>query len=307
MGRAVRDAVDSIRRFNRTVTERIGVLNDRYLARDRPLGASRVLWEIHREGTDVRSLRARLGLDSGYLSRLLRSLEGEGLVDVRVDADDRRARIAHLTDSGRKEQSALDALSDALVEEVLAPLSPRQRLRLVEAAATVERLLTASAIRVEVEDPRSDAAQSCLSSYYDELDQRFEDGFDVALCNSVEVEEMTAPAGLMLVARLRAEPVGCGALKFHGSGPAEIKRMWVAPSARGLGLGRRLLRSLEDHARSCGVKVVRLDTNRVLSEALALYRTSGYAEIERFNDEFFAHHWFEKQLEPDVSGSGMNG
>ena len=101
---------------------------------------------------------------------------------------------------------------------------------------------------------------------------------------------------LFLVATLRAEPVGCGALKFHGSEPAELKRMWVAESARGLGLGRRLLGELERHAAAHGASVVRLETNKTLVEAIALYRSAGYLEVAPFNNEAYAHHWFEKQI-----------
>ena len=108
--------------------------------------------------------------------------------------------------------------------------------------------------------------------------------------------EMTPPAGLFLVASLYGEPVGCGALKFRGDGPADIKRMWVSPSVRGLGLGRRILAELEADARARGARLVRLETNRTLTEAIALYRTSGYREVPAFNAEPYAHHWFEKKL-----------
>jgi GNAT superfamily N-acetyltransferase len=104
------------------------------------------------------------------------------------------------------------------------------------------------------------------------------------------------PSGLLLIARLRREPVGCGALKLHGDAPAELKRMWVAPPARGLGLGRRLLRALEQHAGQAGATVLHLETNRHLTEAIALYRSAGYREVDAFNDEPYAHHWFEKRL-----------
>jgi ribosomal protein S18 acetylase RimI-like enzyme len=95
-----------------------------------------------------------------------------------------------------------------------------------------------------------------------------------------------------------AEPVGCGALKFHDDGRAELKRMWVAPTARGLGLGRRLLAELEAHAAANRVRVLRLETNRALDEAIGLYRAAGYREVPAFNDEPYAHHWFEKTLGP---------
>src|SRR3954451_7965148 len=141
-----------VRSFNRTVTQRIGVLQDEYLARGRPLGASRVLWEVGEEAVDVRALRARLDLDSGYLSRLLRSLEREGLVVVEPGAGDRRVRTVRLTDAGRAERAVLDRERDALGESLLAPLGGTQRERLVAAMATVERLLTAGLVEVAVED-----------------------------------------------------------------------------------------------------------------------------------------------------------
>ncbi len=100
------------------------------------------------------------------------------------------------------------------------------------------------------------------------------------------------------MATLRGEPVGCGGLKFHGDEPTELKRMWVAESARGLGIGRRLLGELESRAAANGARVVRLETNRALTEATSLYRSAGYREVDAFNDEPYAHHWFEKQLGP---------
>jgi ribosomal protein S18 acetylase RimI-like enzyme len=107
---------------------------------------------------------------------------------------------------------------------------------------------------------------------------------------------MAPPTGLFLVARLRGAPVGCGGLLWSDGEPADIKRMWVAPAVRGLGLGKRLLSELEGRARDSGATVARLDTNRNLTEAIAMYRSSGYEEVPRFNDEPYAHHWFEKQL-----------
>jgi DNA-binding MarR family transcriptional regulator/GNAT superfamily N-acetyltransferase len=289
-------ATRQVRAFNRSVTQRIGALNDEYLARGRPLGASRVLWEIGAEGTDLRSLRARLDLDSGYLSRLVRSLEQDGLVALQPGAGDKRVRTVRLTDAGRAERDLLDRRSDDLASSLLVSLSDVQRGRLVEAMGVVERLLTAGLVNVDVEDPASTAARFCIESYFAELDTRFDAGFDPGRSISADVDELTEPAGLLLVARLRGEPIGCGALKLHGRGPAEIKRMWVAPSARGLGVGRRILSELEERARLRGVRLVRLETNRTLKEAGGLYRATGYAEVEAFNDEPYAHHWFEKRL-----------
>ncbi|SFW84617.1 bifunctional helix-turn-helix transcriptional regulator/GNAT family N-acetyltransferase [Amycolatopsis australiensis] len=291
-----RALVDGVRRFNRTVTQRIGALEDAFLARGRPLGQARVLWEIGAGGRDVRELRERLGLDSGYLSRLLRGLERDGLVRVEPSGADGRVRTARLTEAGAAERATLDRLSDDAAAALLARLSDGQRTRLVAAMAEVERLLTASAVDVAPCPPGHPAARFCLGAYFAELGRRFDDGFDPQLSISAADDEMTPPAGVLLVATLHAEPVGCGALKFHGDAPAEIKRMWVAPPARGLGLGRRLLGELEAYAAAKGVRTLRLETNRALGEAIGLYRAAGYREVAPFNEERYAHHWFEKQL-----------
>ena len=147
-------------------------------------------------------------------------------------------------------------------------------------------------------DPAQPHAQHCLNAYFDELNRRFEAGFDPSLGISATEDELRLPAGLLLVATRDGEPVGCGALKFHGAEPAELKRMWVDESARGTGLGRRLLAELERHAREHGARTVRLETNRSLVEAISLYRSAGYVEVPRFNDEPYADHWFEKRLDP---------
>ncbi|SRR6266487_4409502 len=290
--------VGQVRRFNRSVTQRIGALDDRFLARSRPLGPARLLWEIGIEGSQVRSLRARLDLDSGYLSRLLRSLEADGLVVVEASPADRRVRTARLTQAGRAERAELDRRSDDLAASIIQPLSGPQRRRLVAAMAEVERLLTASMIQLATVGPRHPHARHCVRAYFSELAHRFDGGFDPARSISADDQELTPPAGLVLVATLHSDPVGCGALKFHHDAPAEVKRMWVAPAVRGLGLGRRLLAELETLAAGGGARTLRLETNRALTEAVGLYRSAGYREVDAFNREPYAHHWFEKTLNP---------
>ena len=153
-----------------------------------------------------------------------------------------------------------------------------------------------SQISIASADPTDRDAKWCFEQYFMELDERFEKGFDPSLSISAYSHELIPPAGLLLIARLRGKPVGCGAVKFHEYGVAELKRMWVAPSARGLGLGRRLLVALEQSAKDAGMKVIHLETNRNLTEAMKLYKSSGYEEVEPFNNEPYANHWFEKHL-----------
>jgi DNA-binding MarR family transcriptional regulator len=293
----MRDAgIDQVRSFNRTVTQRIGALNDRFLARERPLGEARMLWEIGLDGCEVRALRKRLDLDSGHASRLLRSLEQAGMVRVEPSGSDRRIRVASLTRAGRAERRVLDRRSGELAESMLAPLDAERRECLVDAMRTVERLLTSAAVEIRPVDPNHPDARQCFRAYFAELDGRSESGFDAATGISAEPHELTAPAGCLLVAYLHAEAVGCGAVKHHPGDPSEIKRMWVSPSVRGLGLGRRLLAELEPLAAESGARATRLETNRALVEAISLYRSAGYREVPAFNDEPFADHWFEKQL-----------
>lgn len=292
------ESIAQIRRFNRTVAEGIGALDERFLGRGRPLAESRLLWEIGPDGADVRELRARLDLDSGYLSRLLRSLERQRLVRVRVAAGDRRVRRAELTAGGRKERVELDKRSDAVAARVLEALSDRQRATLLEAAAEVERLLQASMVRFAVERPASRDVQWCLEQYFAELNERFDAGFDPRVALPTDAPDLTPPAGAWIIARLHGRPVGCGAVKLQRDGSAYLKRMWVARDARGIGLGRRLLAELESWAQRAGASRVVLETNRALREAIALYRASGYVEVPAFNAEPYAHHWFEKRLSP---------
>jgi DNA-binding MarR family transcriptional regulator/GNAT superfamily N-acetyltransferase len=289
-------AVRHVRAFNRTVAERIGALSDSFLARGRPMGESRTLWEIGPEGVEVRALRSRLGLDSGYLSRVLRALESQGLVAVVASAEDGRVRWAQLTERGRAEREELDRRSDAVAWSFLEPLSAAQRSALVAAMTQVQRLLRASEVRIAREDPTSPEARWCIEQYFVELQARFEMGFDPTRTNSAEAHELVPPVGALLIARLKGAPVGCGALKLHPGEPAELKRMWVVREARGLGLGRRLLVELERYAWHTGASSVRLETNRSLTEAIQLYRGSGYREVPAFNSEPYAHHWFEKSL-----------
>jgi DNA-binding MarR family transcriptional regulator/GNAT superfamily N-acetyltransferase len=291
-------SIARVRRFNRTVTRRVGALDERFLGRDRPLAAARVLWEIGPDGCDVRTLRARLELDSGYLSRLLRSLEASSLVVVEPSARDGRVRTARLTRAGLAELALLDRRSDELAAATLEPLGPSERERLVAAMAEVERLLTAALVKIAPIDPAHPSAQHCLREYVAELDRRFADGFDPARSISAKASELRPPAGILLVATLHGDPIGCGALKLPEGAPSQLKRMWVAASARGLGVGRRLLAELEAHAARSSSPVVRLETNAALTEAVALYRSAGYVEVPPFSDDPYAHHWFEKRLAP---------
>ncbi|MGC8477610.1 MAG: GNAT family N-acetyltransferase, partial [Acetobacteraceae bacterium] len=227
------------------------------------------------------------------LRECLRRLHAAGLVRSGPAAGDRRVRRAEWTATGRREARALDRASDALARGVLEPLPPAPRARLVAAMAEVTRLLRAGAVTVAVEPPGPEA-EACVAAYFTELAGR-DARFDVGRIRKLALDRLHPPHGALVMARLDGVPVGCGAVSVT-NGAAEIKRVWVHPGARGLGVGRRMLALLEASAVALGARVARLDTNRTLTEARALYLSAGYHEVPAFNDEMFADHWFEKAL-----------
>jgi GNAT superfamily N-acetyltransferase len=154
----------------------------------------------------------------------------------------------------------------------------------------------ASALEVEEVAPASPDAEYCLAQYFAELVERFDSGFDPVRSLAPNLDGFEPPGGSFLVLRLDGKLVGCGGFKRDAPGTAYLKRMWVARDVRGRGLGRRLLAELEDRASAAGYRKVRLETEQSLTEAKRLYRSSGYAEVPPFNDELYAHHWFEKLL-----------
>jgi DNA-binding MarR family transcriptional regulator/GNAT superfamily N-acetyltransferase len=293
----MRPAIAQVRRFNRTVTQRVGALDDHFLSRDRPLAVSRLLWEIGTEGGEVVMLRSRLGVDSGQMSRMLRALEADGLVTVTPSEADGRVRVARLTEHGLAERAVLDERSDELAASILEQLDPTRRAELVGAMRTVERLIATSLVELRQVDPETPNAQRCLRAYVAELNRRApERGFGTSRGATAAPHEVRPPRGAFVVAYLRGEAIGCGAVKHHPGAVTELKRMWVAESARGMGLGRRLLEHLEGLAREHGAREARMETSDVLPEAIALYRSAGYAEVAPFNDEPFADRWFAKPL-----------
>jgi DNA-binding MarR family transcriptional regulator/GNAT superfamily N-acetyltransferase len=288
------DAIKRVRRFNRAVTSGVGALDASFLGRGRPLGAARVINAIGQGRSDVSVLREYLGLETSLMSRLLRDLEDEGLVETLPSHLDARRRIVSLTKAGKTEYRAYEALSNAQARAILANHSHPEVL--LAAMDLVASALARDRITIVETDPRSEAASYCLDAYYAELAQRFEQGFDVSRSRNPAAEQLSRPHGAFLVAMSDGLAIGCVGLKGVGGGQAEVKRLWVAPSARGLGLSRCLMERLEDVARELSIKTLRLDTNRALPEAKHLYLKTGWREIDRFNDDPYADWFFEKQL-----------
>jgi DNA-binding MarR family transcriptional regulator/GNAT superfamily N-acetyltransferase len=288
------DDISRFRRFSRAVTSEVGALDTSFLGRGRPLGAARVLNAIGHGRTDVASVRSYLGLDSGLMSRLLRGLEEEGLIALMPDPEDARRRLARLTDKGAAEFAEYERLSDERAEQLLAGHAHPEAL--LEAMDLIASALGRARWCLTETDPRSDRARYCLEEYYSELNRRFDAGFDVSMSRDPDAQDMLPPRGSFLVAMSDDLPLGCVGLKGTDYGYAEIKRLWVSPAARGLGMARRLMLEIEDRARALSIEVLRLDTNSKLPEAVSLYRNSGWQEIDRFNDDPYPDFFFEKRL-----------
>jgi DNA-binding MarR family transcriptional regulator/predicted N-acetyltransferase YhbS len=301
----VTDAVAVVRRFNRSYTQRIGVLEDSFLGLGMPLGSARLLFEIGAApaATQVllttQALRERLGLDSGYLSRLLRRLEKDGLIHVGPDPGDRRRRQVTLTEAGRERWKELERRSDDQARLIVDPLTERQRERLARVLSEADLLVRAATVTFGPIDPASPVARDVVDRYFAEIGRRF--GFDSSGETEKDTRLLVPPTGVFVVAVSDGEPVACGGLQtitplVDGQSFGELKRMWVHDDWRGAGLGSRLLRHLEDRAREVGQHTVRLDTNAALAEAIGMYQRAGYTAIGRYNDNPWATHFFEKRL-----------
>ena len=291
--------ISRIRRFNRAVTREVGALDTSFLGLGRPLGVARVLNAVGHGRTDVGELRVYLGLDSGLLSRLLRTLEEEGLVEVAQSATDGRRREVALTQAGAAEFAKYEDLSDAQAE-AMGARHPKPEV-LLAAMDLVATALGRPEITLDLVDPRAEASRYCLEQYYAELSRRLALGFDVSLSRDPEAEDMIAPRGAFLVAMSDGLPLGCVGLKPLAPGVGEIKRLWVDPSTRGLGLGFELMARLEESAAELSFHTLRLDTNSALPEAARLYERMGWYRIDRYNDDPHPDIFFEKRLGGDVA------
>ncbi len=285
--------IETMRAFNRSVTRTLGVFDKNYLGRPRPLAASRLLFEIGEEGEDLKTLRERMGIDSGYLSRLLRKLEKESLITIQKHPSDGRSRIAILGEKGLEELKTLHRLSDQQADTTLSRIPQHMKSSLVESMDTITRIMESVSIeliQVKGDDPR---AQAMLKAYYADLSVRFDTTFDPSA--DAHEGEYDSPQGIFCIVLLFGKPVGCGALRFFDDF-AEVKKVWIDPNYRRRGIASKILLWLEKEVSRTGYDTIRLDTNESLEEAIGLYKKYGYAMIDRYNDNPYAQYFFEKRL-----------
>lgn len=282
-------AIAAVRRFNRFYTRRIGVLRASLLESGFSITEVRVLREIREQGEpDASAIAAALDLDAGYLSRMLQRFVRARLL-VRTPGADRRRSHLHLTPAGRSTMARLERLADAEIHALLAPLTPGQRSELLGALATVERLLDprpADTAPVVLRDPQPGDLGWLVhrhgALYASEYgwDLRFE-GLVAEVVASF-AKQHDPKRERCWIAEQSGRIQGCVMLVRHPTRKhtAKLRILLVEPSARGLGLGRRLVAECTRFARQAGYRRITLWTNSVLDAARHLYEEAGYQLVE---------------------------
>ena len=282
------DGVAELRSFNRFYTQRIGVLTDRYLGQDRPLAEARLLFEIGSDGVRVHALRERLGLDSGYLSRLLRSLERSGLVEtVAAGGPDARRKLARPTPAGRAELAEMNRRSDAAMARAVGGLDEPQVHELVTALATVERLLGPTSSdgarhltirRAQAGD--AEAIAGVLHGAFADQEAEF----------TPEAFAVSTPDPATVAARIATDPVWVAEKDRRVVGTVSavprppslfVRSLAVLPAARGSGLATLLLAEADRCAGQLGLDRLELDTTPFQTAAARVYERFGFRPSHR--------------------------
>jgi DNA-binding MarR family transcriptional regulator/GNAT superfamily N-acetyltransferase len=310
----VRAQVELIRRFNRFYTRKIGVLEEGLLASPFTLTQARILFELGtRPTTTAGELIDILGLDPGYLSRILQSFVQKRLMTRERSMEDGRRAQLSLTAKGRKAFAELDRKSRASTGELVSPLSPSQRKRLLGAMQALEETLSAPDAALDASlDAALDAARRPVITirehqigdmgwaierhgrlYAEEFGWNEEFEALVAALFARFAAQRDPASEQFWVAEVNAERVGCVFVVRNEKDPraAQLRCLLVDPRARGLGLGRRLVDECIQFAKSAGYERMLLWTNDVLTSARRIYESSGFSLVEES-----PHHSFGRDL-----------
>jgi DNA-binding MarR family transcriptional regulator/GNAT superfamily N-acetyltransferase len=293
------EQIEKVRSFNRFYTHHIGLLNEGLLESAFSLTEARVLYEMaHRGPVTAADLGRELGLDAGYLSRLLKRFDAQGLVQRSPSKTDRRQFLLSLTDKGLAAFAPLDRASAAQVAAMLSGLPVSERERLVQAMTTVERLVGGGREPNRPYILRSHQSgdigwiahrQGLLYAQEYGWDQTFE--ALVAEIAAAFVRNFDPQWERCWIAERDGDVVGSVFLVRHSDEVAKLRLLYVEPSARGLGLGRRLVDECIGFARAKGYKILTLWTNDVLVAARSIYQATGFRLVKEE-----AHHSFGKNL-----------
>jgi DNA-binding MarR family transcriptional regulator/N-acetylglutamate synthase-like GNAT family acetyltransferase len=289
--------IEAVRRFNRFITRRIGVLREGLLHSPYSLTEARILFEIaHRDDLTASDLSRELGLDPGYLSRILARLEQQGLVEKVRSEIDGRQRLLSLTSAGEDAFSLLDSRSREEVAEMLSDLSEGDRRRLLEAMRTIEGILDKGFKFSEPFILRSHEPgdmgwvvhrHGVLYAQEYGWDERFEALVAQIVADFVNNYDLTKER--CWIAEMGGEIVGCVFLVKANDTVAKLRLLLVEPEARGLGLGTRLVEECIRFARSRGYQTLTLWTNSVLDAARHIYEKQGFELVEEEEHHSFGH------------------
>jgi len=292
----------AFRSFNRAYTRFLGTLNDHYLRTDYSLAEGRVLYELatRRPRPQAKEIAETLGLDPGYLSRILRKLERAGLVARATDSNDKRASDLALTDRGRAAVRTLNLRADKQAHAVLGNLSAPQRARFANALSTIETTVLGAKPGPDSIVMRShrpgDMGMVVHLEGLGYVEQFGWDGSFEGLAARIVADFLAnfdAACERCWIAELDGVHVGHIFLVRHPDQPgtARLRLLYVDPAARGMGLGARLVDECVRFARSAGYKKITLWTQSILTAAHRIYQAAGFRLI---NEE--PHHSFSKNL-----------
>lgn len=291
---------DAVREFNRYYTVHLGLLRGRYLDTDFSLSEGRILYELSlNPSSTANELRHKLGLDAGYMSRLVRSLTERELLQGQRSELDKRATLLSLTVAGRAAMADLNQRASAQTIALLEQLDPATRQELLDALNKVQAILSspssahAGATRVvRAGAAHLDDATRLLMEYFDVIGVVVRD--DAAAIRAFLSDASSA----MWIAYVDGKPAGCVAMRpLTGIAKAvECKRLYVGEAYRRRGLAEMLMQALETHAAGIGYKAVYLDTKDDLHAAIKLYKQLGYKNCPRYNDNPQATIFMRKPL-----------
>ena len=296
--------IEAVRRFNRFYTQRIGVLRDGLLGSPFTLTQARVLYELaHREGPSATELARDLGLDPGYLSRILRGFEKRGLVRRTPSRTDGRRSHLALTPRGRAAFAPLDRRSQAEVGSMLAPLPPPDQKRLVDAMRSIQGLLDPplrGGEPVLLRPPHAGDLGWVVHRHGAVYAKEW--GYDwtfealVAQIVAEYVRNLDPARERAWIAEEDGAPVGSVFLVRKSATVAKLRLLLVEPEARGLGIGRRLVEECVAFAREAGYRKITLWTQKPLKAARAIYQGAGFRLVHEeahrsFSQDLVAETW----------------
>jgi len=304
------DEVLAVRRFNRFYTRRIGVLGEGLLSSPFSLAQVRVLYEIaHRDEPTATVLREELGLDRGYLSRMLSGFEARGLVRRRRSKTDGRESLLSLTAQGRRTFAPLDARSSAEVAEMLRALPPPRRRKLVLSMASIERILDAPAPssaqppwRLRSHRPGDMGWVVHRHGVLYAREYGWDETFEALVAGIVAefIEKLDARRERCWIAERDGEILGSVFLVKKSEKVAKLRLLYVEPTARGLGIGARLVAECVDFARAAGYERMVLWTQSVLTAARHIYEKAGFRIVDEKPNESFGKKLVSETWELDL-------